>query len=275
VRLTPGSHPVAPAAPPPATSAEGIRQTVAEIIAPVARLQAELAREWPLALDVARARARLEAGAAAFEPLALIGSAGDLLVPYVRATVALERAGLAGDPEASQARERRHQVLPLVVAWLGGEPPPRDAAKATARRAAAIVARSVLRRAIAILRGAQPADAASRVEQRLAQWDRQTCPCCSGPPDFAVREADGRVLVCSRCDTTWRTTALGCLGCGARDAPTLARIVSPAIGYQLTICNSCGRYMKEPLDSRAIDPLVDRALTAELDAAAEARGLRL
>ena len=275
MRLTPGSQPVATAAPPAASGVESIRQTVAEIMAPLARLHAELAREWRFELDIRQARSRLDSGAAAFEPMALIGSAGDLGLPFVRATVALERAGLAGDPEATQARERRHQVLPLIVSWLGGEPSPRDPVRGTARRAAAIVARSVLCRAIDVLRSAEPAEGASPVGGLLANWDRPSCPCCGGAPDFAMREGDRRALVCSRCDTTWYTSALGCLGCGASEAPTVARIRSPAIGYQLAICNSCGRYMKEPIEPRAIDPLLDRALTAELDAAAEARGLRL
>ena len=252
-----------------------IRQTVAESVAPLTRLQAELSEQWELELDVQRARTRLEGGLAAFEPMDVIGGAGDLTLPFVRATVALERAGLATDPEATQARDRRGQLVPLLASWLGGEPAPRDRARATARRAVAIVARSVLHRAIQLLRGAEPAAAAQRVERLLATWERRSCPCCDGVPDFGVRDGDGRLLVCSRCDTTWRTATLGCLGCGAGEAPTLARIVSSAIGYQITICNSCGRYMKEPIEPHPIEPLVDRALTSELDAAAEARGLRL
>jgi hypothetical protein len=256
-------------------NADPIRQTIADQIAPVTRLDAELTRQWPLALDVARARARLEAGLVAFEPLEVIGAAGDLLVPFVRATVALERAGLATDSDAVQARERRYQILPLVVSWLGGEPLPRDRAKATARRAAALVGASVLRRASELLRSAESAEVRRDVERSLASWQRPVCPCCGSVPDFAVREGAERTLVCARCDSTWRTSAFGCLGCGAKDAPTIARITSPAIGYQLTICNSCGRYVKEPLETRAIEPLLERALTSELDAAAEARGLRL
>lgn len=268
-------HPVTAPAAPTAGSAESIRRTVADIIAPLTQLQAELARHWNLELDVGRARSRLEGGAAAFEPLEVIAGAGDLLGPYARATVALERAGLATDPEATEARDRRHQVTRLVVSWLGGEPAPRDGARATARHAAAIVGGSVLRSAIDLLRSAPPADGARRVEGLLHRWERSSCPCCGGVPEFAVRQGDQRTLVCSRCDSSWRTTALGCLGCGARDAPTVARIRSPSIGFQLAICNSCGRYMKEPLETSSIEPLLDRALTSELDAAAEARGLRL
>lgn len=265
----------AAAAPPASGGAESLRRTVAELTAPLARLGEELVAYWDLDLDIEHARARLEGGAAAFDAAAVLAAAGNLRTPYVRATVALERAGLATDTEATEARERAGQVMRLVMSWLGGEPLPREGARATARQAAAMVAGSALRSAIAKLRSVPPAEAAQRVTALLERWDRASCPCCAGTPEFAVRKGERRTLVCSRCDSAWRTSALGCLGCGALESPTVARIHSPAIGFQLTICNSCGRYVKEPLDRDAIDPLVDRALTAELDAAAEARGLRL
>jgi hypothetical protein len=260
------------AAPPPSNT---IRQAVTEQLAPVARLSAELAREWRLALDLDRARARLAGGLVAFDPLDVLGSAGDLLVPFVRAVTALERAGLTAIEDSVQARDRRYQLLPLVVAWLGGEPEPRDRGRAAARRAAALVASSVLRRAAELLRGAEDERAAIDVARLIATWQRAHCPCCGGAPDFAIRDGHTRSLLCARCDTSWPTTALGCLGCGAREAPTIARITSSALGYQLAICNSCGRYIKEPLADGIAEPLIERLLTAELDAAAEARGLRL
>lgn len=275
MRATESHHSAATGGSPAAGGAESIRRTVAEMIAPLVRLREELVAYWDLQLDVDGARARLEAGAAAFEPMKVLAAAGNLRAPYQRATVALERAGLATEPEANEARERAGQVMRIVMSWLGGEPPPRDGARATARQAAALVGGSALRCAIAQLRGAPPQERAQRVASLLEGWERPSCPCCGGAPEFALRQGELRVLVCSRCDSSWRTSALGCLGCGAVETPTLARIHSPAIGFQLAICNSCGRYMKEPLDRSAIDPLVDRALTAELDAAAEARGLRL
>jgi hypothetical protein len=259
----------------PSSPTTTLRQSVAEQLAPVARLCAELAEEWELALDVGRARARLAGGLVAYDPLDVLGSAGDLLVPYMRATTALERAGLATLEASVQARERRYQLLPLVVAWLAGEPEPRDRGRAAARRAAALVAASALRRAGEALRRADEQSPAGEIARLLGGWQRAYCPCCGGSPDFAVRDGQNRLLLCARCDTTWPTSALGCLGCGAREAPTIARITSTALGFQLAICNSCGRYIKEPLAGGVAEPLIDRLLTAELDAAAEARGLRL
>ena len=232
---------------------------------PLIALRDELERGWTVGLDLDRARSRVAAGQVALDPLEAIGAAGDLMLAYTRATVALERAGLANDDEAAQARERRSQIMALLASWLTGEPVSRDRVRATARRAAALVGSSVLRRA--------RWDALGR--HAALVWPRPHCPCCSGTPDFALSVDDARYLVCSRCDAQWMTPIRGCLGCDATDAPSIARVSTPVIGYSLAICNPCGRYLKEPTGAFLADPLIERALTAELDAAAEARGLRL
>lgn len=260
---------VAATAAPPATAAmtaELVRRAVIDQLAPALALHADLVERWTLGMDVDVARRRLENGQVAFDPMEVIGGAGNLLVPYVRATVALERSGLSTDDEAVQARERRFQLLPLIAAWLSAEPPPRDRVRSVARRAASLVASSILCRASREVRAGAS----------LAGWGRTACPCCGAAPDFSLGACGARTLVCARCDTSWTTTAAGCLGCGARNAPTIAHVQSESIGYRLTICNSCGRYIKEPMDGRrALPVLVERALTAQLDAAAESRGLRL
>ena len=246
---------------------DSVRRGTAEQIAPIVSLQGDLEARWPLALDVTRCHARMMAGQVAYDPLEVIGSAGNLLVAFVRATVAIERAGLMSEDEAIQARERRFQLMSLIAGWLSGEPMPRERVRSAARRAASLVASSILRRASRDLQaaGVIPRD-----------WPRPVCPCCGGAPDFAFTSAnDRRTLLCARCDARWETTARGCLGCGETEAPMLARIASPALGYALMICNPCGRYIKEPLDPSDLDPALDRVLTQQLDAAAEARGLRL
>ena len=244
-----------------------VRHTVAEQVAPLRQLDADLAEHWRIAFDPAAARDRMRAGRVAYEPTEVIATAGALVVPFVRATAALERAGLAAADDAAQARERRIYLPGLVRAWLAAEPMPRDRVRATTRRAAGLVASSILRRASALVRGSAP----------VAGWARSQCPCCGGAPDFALRtaDADDRTLICARCDTHWATAARGCLGCGEREPPTLARIASDALGCGLAICNACGRYVKEPVAGAAVEPLVERVLTSQLDLAAEARGLRL
>ena len=107
-------------------------------------------------------------------------------------------------------------------------------------------------------------------------WARSVCPCCGGAADIALIERGAqRTLVCARCDMQWRARRAGCLGCDAEMAPAIARITNPDLGYDLVICHSCGRYLKERSGRAHHPPLVERALTAEMDAAAVRRGLRL
>lgn len=249
---------------PPAV--ESVRRAIAEQLAPVTSLREDLERRWTLAIDIERARHRLRCGQCACDPMETIGSAGNLLVAYVRATVAIERAGIVSDEDAIQARERRFQLMPLIAAWVAGEPMPRDHVKRAARRSAALVAGSILRRASRDVLGDSGAP---------SDWTRASCPACGGSPEFTFEDGGVRHLVCSRCDTRWPTAERGCIGCGAREAPMLARVLSPAIDYALVVCNPCGRYLKEPLHPAALSPEIDRILTQQLDAAAEARGLRL
>jgi hypothetical protein len=56
--------------------------------------------------------------------------------------------------------------------------------------------------------------------------------------------------------------------------PTLARVPSPYLGYQLAICNACGRYIKERRGALTHELFVERMLVAGLDEAAQQRGLR-
>ncbi len=245
---------------------DALRRATAEQVAPLRAVIAdvEAAILGPL-VDVEAAHERVSARLPAYEPARAIDAAGSLLAPFVRATIALERSGLVQEHEATEARERRFQLAPLSRDWLNAEPMPRDPVKATARRAAAVVLGAVLRRASATaLEGVS-----------LATWGRTTCPGCGGAPDFAEPSATGRTLACSRCDTRWPVATRGCLGCGATSSPEVARIASATLDYALVICNACGRYLKEPAGALGGDLLVERVLTAQLDRAAEARGLRL
>ena len=236
------------------------------MLRPVAALHAELTAAWPIEMDAAAAKRRVRAGRPAFDALELLHVAGDLQRPFQRAAHAFERAGMATPESVLAARQQPPAaVMTLGASWLAGEPLSRLEPRRLAQRAAAVVAGSVL------------AGAARRVRStmRTATPDRTNCPACGSAPEFAMTGARGRNLICARCDTTWQTTQKGCLGCAAHDTPTLFRIPSPDIGYQLLVCNACGRYLKERLRPGRGDLLVERALTAQLDAAAEQRGLRL
>ncbi|HYD51647.1 MAG TPA: formate dehydrogenase accessory protein FdhE [Gemmatimonadaceae bacterium] len=241
-----------------------IASHVAEHLQPILTLREELASRWTLALDQPRARGRLASGQVAFDPLEVIGAAGDLVVPFMRVTATFERCGLATTDEALAVRGSGFRILPLLVSWLAGEPLPIEHVRRLARLAAAVLGNSILVRAAGDVRAGL----------EIEDWSRADCPCCGSAPEFAVQSARGRRFVCSHCDTSWPATD-GCAGCGASDAPAVARVPSPELGFELTICNACGRYLKERIAVGATQPLLDRLLTTELDAAAQHRGLRL
>ena len=107
------------------------------------------------------------------------------------------------------------------------------------------------------------------------EWARTVCPCCGSSPDFILTDGQVRTLVCARCDAEWSAPRNGCLGCDVAATPLqMARIANTALGYDLLMCNDCGRFMKERPRAGTAPFLVERAITAELDHAAERRGLR-
>lgn len=243
-----------------------VREGLRDMLLPVATLHSELVESWALDVDATAARRRVKAGRPAFDAIEVLHRAGDLRRPFDRATRAFMRAGLASPESAIVARQQaRDVVLALGTSWLAGEPLSRQEPRRLAQRAVAVVVGSVLTRMAAAVRPAV----------RRAAADRSACPACGSPPEFAVTTAAGRRLVCARCDSQWTTTRPGCVGCGAHDSPTVFRIPSPGIGYDLLVCNACGRYLKERRGRAPSDLLVERTLTAQLDAAAEQRGLHL
>ena len=250
----------------PVCSATSARQSAAERLAPLLALEAALESSWMPSLDLVRAGERHRVGRAAFDPLDSVGVPDELETPFVQATKAIERAGLASNAEAASARAHRADVLPMIAAWLSGASAPRDRSRAVARRAAVLVARSRLRSTATRLRAVLSLDA----------WKGRCCPCCGGHPEFAIAAASGRTLVCARCDVSWLAARTGCTGCGASKAPVVVQVTLPDdAGYRLVVCNACGMYIKEGPAVTGGFTLVERALTAHLDAAAEARGLRL
>lgn len=243
-----------------------VRATLADQFAPVTRLHAELLGECVPVVDVDEAERRIRSGYVGYDPLRAIRSYGDLLPPFVRVLDAFEVAGFASNDDRRAILHGEPDVDELVSGWLTGDRTPHETRHRVARQAAIVVGNAILRATSARV-GAPSV---------WRTWTRAACPCCGGAPDIALLERGGqRTLVCARCDAQWRARTAGCLGCGAEASPAVARIGNAELGYHLVMCNACGRFIKER-PRRGIESfIVERALTTDLDLAAEQRGLRL
>jgi hypothetical protein len=218
------------------------------------------------AVDVDAARRRLASGQVAYDALRVLRSCGDLLPRFVRVLDAFEVAGLVSNKDQRAILDGEPDVDDLVSGWFTGDRTPRDTRRHIARQAAIVVGNALLRAASAMV---GPASA-------WRGWTRVVCPCCGGAPDIALMERGAvRTLVCARCDAQWRATRAGCLGCETTEPPGIARISNPDLGYDLMMCNACGRFLKERPRRGLESLLVERVLTTELDLAAEQRGLRI
>lgn len=232
---------------------------------PLVRVHAELGRFRLGPTRVKRARANLAEGRVAFDPHDVLRAAGDLDSSLARVATAFEMCGLTSARELDSFRKGYTVAQPLLKAWLVGERGSSDPGRRLALRATALVGNAILR------------SAATTVSKNasFSEWNRPTCPCCGGPPDLALKSDARRLLVCARCDSSWVAPTPGCLGCEATRPPTFVRVDAMDLGYELLVCHACARYIKERRGDEIQSPMLERALTAELDAAAERRGLRI
>ncbi len=242
-----------------------VRSTIAEQYAPVLRAHAEILGSCEPAVDQEVARRRIKSGQVGYDALRVLPSCGDLSPHFLRVLDAFEVAGFVSNDERRALLRDELDLDELVAGWFTGDRTPRNPLRRVARQVAIVVANALLRRASARVGG----PAAWR------NWSRVVCPCCGGAPDFVLVERGTRTLVCARCDAQWRSPRPGCLGCDNGQDSAIARIGNAALGYDLLMCNACGRFIKERPRRGFDSPLVERALTAELDLAAEQRGLRI
>jgi len=246
-------------------SRDVVTKGVADQFGPVLRLQQSLRSSVRPVVDVEEARARIGIRKPGFDPVRILTRARTIVTAFDRCVDALELAGLASSTTVTALRGENHDARALAIGWVSGDPAPGASSHRLAQKAASVVASAILQRNARVV--------ARSVS--LEGWQRPVCPSCGGPPDLAFVDGQQRGLVCSRCDTHWPVKTRGCIGCEATGAPTIARVKTPYLGYDLVICHACGRYLKERTGKAAHPPLVERALTAEMDAAAVRRGLRL
>ena len=243
-----------------------VRTTLAEQFAPILHVHADLLTDCRPSVDVEEALRRIRKGQVGYDALRVLQSCGDLRPRFVRVLEAFEVSGFVSNEDRRSLLDGDLDVDDLVSGWFTGDRTPRDPRRRAARQAAIVVGNALLRAASALV--GEPSVWTS--------WTRTVCPCCGGAPDIAlvVREKE-RMLVCARCDAQWRARREGCLGCDTDDSPAVARISNPELEYDLVMCNACGRFLKERASRGVESFIVERALTTELDLAAEQRGLRI
>jgi formate dehydrogenase maturation protein FdhE len=246
-------------------SRDVVSKGVADQFGPVLQLQRTLRSAVRPVVDVSDARSRIASRRPGFDPVRILSRARTVVTAFDRCVDALEVAGLASSTMVTAIRQQQNDPRALAISWVAGESAPTSNNAKMAQRAAALVAGAILQSNARVV----------TQKMSLDTWQRPICPSCGGAPDLAFLEGSKRSLVCSRCDTTWPVTSRGCLGCDATGSPNIARVRSPYLGYDLVICHSCGRYLKERVGKAAHPPIIERALTAEMDAAAVRRGLRI
>jgi hypothetical protein len=244
-----------------------VRSTTAEQFEPVLRVHAEVLGACEPAVDPEAAQLRIRAGQVGYDALRVLRSCGDLLPRFLLVLDAFEVAGFISNEDRRALLDAEPDVDDLVSGWFTGDRTPRDPRRRAARQAAIVVGNALL------------SAASSRVgpSSTWRAWVRTVCPCCGGAPDIVLVERGAqRTLVCARCDAQWRARRSGCLGCDSDETPpAVARISNPELGYDLLMCNACGRFIKERPRRGLESLIVERALTTELDLAAEQRGLRI
>lgn len=239
-------------------------RTLAEQLRPVVDAHRAIQNHGYGSTDIERARTRILSGRTGFDAWVFIEETGDLSTAFAQMANAFELSGLASTSSIAAMEQLHLDPTATVLSWTNGESAPANPIVRLSRRVAGVVGNAILSRAARdVMQGVSP----------LA-WKRSVCPCCSATPDLAYQTEARRYLVCWRCDTIWRTADRGCLGCGENEPPTVVRIPSPYLGYELAICNACGRYLKERRGGLTHEPFVERTMTAGLDDAAQQRGLR-
>ncbi|HTE47496.1 MAG TPA: formate dehydrogenase accessory protein FdhE [Gemmatimonadaceae bacterium] len=239
-------------------------QSLANQLEPIVRVHADIRARRYARVDVATARTRILAGRAGIDFESTLSGAPDLSLAFSQVASAFERTGITATPQINALQAMTVDADAHVLAWANHDSPPSDVTMKLARNLAGIVGNAILSQVAAEIMN----------EFSPTGWKWPECPCCRASPDLAMTADAGRILVCWRCDTRWSTELRGCLGCNATEAPAIARVTSPYLGYELAICNVCGRYLKERRGPPTYELLVERALTVGLDEAAQQRGLR-
>ena len=239
-------------------------KSLAEQFQPIVTIHETLRQRANVELDVDGARERIRGGRPGFDAATLLHSAGDLTRPFHRTAAAFERIGIASTTELAALRHESLDATALMASWANGESMPRNPALRLARSVAA--------------------SSATRCSHARRGTSETASPSPRGNA-CSVRAAALRPI--SRCRPTGvaRWSAGAATRCGARRdsavsavAPTRRRRLSASRRRTWLRARdlSLVRAVSQGTSRRA-DPslIVERALTAALDEAAEKRGLRV
>jgi hypothetical protein len=243
------------------------RDAEVEPVLPAALLRVwdQLTGSTPVVVELQTARSRIAAGLVGFDPGEVLHASHALGPAFAAAMDALEGGGAVSTTLAGTLRASAPEIRSLAQEWVSGEPTGAGAGARAGRLAVSVAAGAILTAQAAAVTGGE----------RIEGWKRPSaCPCCGGSADLAVSNGVERGLVCSRCNAVWRARAGGCVACPRGKEGSVDRIPAHLAGYTIIVCNSCGRYLKESEGRLRHHPLVERALMAQIDRAAEKRGLR-
>lgn len=262
---------------------EAERPDLAELLAfyrDLYALQIAAAQELPALEqpDVGLVRRRAAAGLPQvdFEELGLTPDPFRALVEQMLEVLARHRAGPERPPPVGPGRElvqrarllfETRPTLTATNASANSEPGPEPCFD------------PAIDQAIAFALGAHLQHAAQSILPRLggSSWGRPTCPICGGEPNLALLEAErgARRLVCSRCDSVWDYTRVGCPFCQSQERQTY--FLGQGALYRLYTCPTCKRYLKT-VDlretGRHVEPAVERLLSVHMDLVARREGYR-
>jgi FdhE protein len=82
---------------------------------------------------------------------------------------------------------------------------------------------------------------------QIEKWKKGYCPICGDSPSMAKlsKPKGKRSLYCSRCETEWPYSRLGCPYCGNKDADKISFLTADGYKeYRLYVCEKCKKYIK-------------------------------
>jgi hypothetical protein len=212
-----------------------------------------------------------------FERLQLDGPGFVQLVERVMAVL------LRHNPEWETPKPLSEQELLLLArhvfeTWHTLTPPARDM-EAPPAALSEVAVDGPAAQAVALALAASLMHAADEIlpQLDLSRWQNEYCPICGGWPNLALLQdkTGARRLLCSRCDSTWGYSRIGCPYCRSQEKQTY--YLGDDQVYRLYVCPDCERYLKT-VDLREVyrdvHPVLERLLAVRMDLAAQEAGFK-